>query len=164
MIRVRCRNEQGAALIIGLIMLVLITLMLISAVNIGSANFRSVSNMQFRAEAIAAANQAIDQVVSSPFYVTPAAETIGIDVNNDGTDDYEVSIALPVCVSAAQASSPPPSSVSLGPSMTLDPTWNTVWEIDATVTATGNVGQAGARVHSGVRQMLTQVQKNIVCG
>jgi Tfp pilus assembly protein PilX len=53
-------RQGGAALVIGLIMLVLITLMLLAALNLGTTNFRAVSNMQFREEAIAAANQAID--------------------------------------------------------------------------------------------------------
>ena len=65
-------RNRGAALVVGLIMLVLITLMLITALNLGTINFRSVSNMQFREEAIAAANQAIDQVIGSPFVDDPA--------------------------------------------------------------------------------------------
>src|SRR5215213_11784030 len=102
------RKDRGAALIVGLIMLVLITLMLITALNLGTANFRSVTNMQFREEAIAAANQAIEQVTSSSFAAAPTAETIYIDIDNDATDDYVVAIAQPVCVSATQASAPPP--------------------------------------------------------
>ena len=70
--------EAGATLVVSLIMLTLITLMIMAALAIGSANFRTVTNMQFRDEAIAAANRAIDQVVSSPFTLDPpaAAETI----------------------------------------------------------------------------------------
>ena len=52
-------------------MLTLITLMIMAALAIGSANFRTVTNMQFRDEAVAAANKAIDQVVSSPFALDP---------------------------------------------------------------------------------------------
>ncbi len=76
-------KQRGAALVVGLIMLVLITLMLMTALNLGTANFRSVSNMQFREEAIAAANQAIEQVISSTFTAVPVAETIEIDIDND---------------------------------------------------------------------------------
>jgi Tfp pilus assembly protein PilX len=157
------RKDRGAALIVGLIMLVLITLMLITALNLGTANFRSVSNMQYREEAIAAANQAIEQVISSNFTAVPAAETIFIDIDDDATNDYQVAIALPVCVSATQASNPPPSSIALGPTMSLDSTWNTVWEVDATVTSAENAGGAAARVHAGVRVLLTGTQKDAVC-
>ena len=70
--------ETGATLVVSLIMLTLITLMIMAALAIGGANFRTVTNMQFRDEAVAAANRAIDQVVSSPFALDPpaAVETI----------------------------------------------------------------------------------------
>jgi Tfp pilus assembly protein PilX len=63
-------SQQGAALVIGLIMLVLITLMLLTALRLGTTNFRSVSNMQYRNEAIAAAERAIQQVIDSDFTAT----------------------------------------------------------------------------------------------
>ena len=47
-------GERGAALVVGMIMLVLITLMLITALNLGTTNYRAMTNMQFRAEAISA--------------------------------------------------------------------------------------------------------------
>jgi len=157
------RPERGAALVVGLIMLVLITLMLITALNLGVTNFRAVGNMQFRDEATAAANQAIEQVISSPFTDAPAAETVNIDIDDDGNDDYVVEIAVPQCILASQAFSADPSSVSLPPSMSLSSTWNTVWDIDATVNGSGNVGGAAVRVRSGVRVLLSAVDKAAVC-
>ena len=97
------RNSQtGATLVVSLIMLTLITLMIMAALAIGSANFRTVTNMQFRDEAVDAANRAIEQVVSSAFALDPpaAVETIDVDLDNDGTTDYEVDIAEPVCLRA----------------------------------------------------------------
>jgi hypothetical protein len=44
-----------------------------AALNIGTAN-SVVSNMQFREEAISAANRAIEQVISSNFTAVPTAE------------------------------------------------------------------------------------------
>jgi hypothetical protein len=49
--------------------------------------------MQFRDEAIAAANKALDQVMSTPFTVTPAAEEVFVDLDDDGKFDYRVNIA-----------------------------------------------------------------------
>ena len=116
-------------------MLTLITLMIMAALAIGSANFRTVTNMQFRDEAIAAANKAIDQVVSSPFALDPpaAVETIEVDLDNDGTPDYDVDIAEPQCLRATIAATTAPSSESLPPAMGTASSWNTVWEIQATV-------------------------------
>jgi zona occludens toxin (predicted ATPase) len=155
--------ERGAALVVGMIMLVLITLMLITALNLGITNFRAVGNMQFRDEATAAANQAIEQVISSPFTTAPAAESINIDINDDGSADYVVAIAVPQCILASQAFSADPSSLSLPPSMTLSSTWNTVWDVDATVNGSSNVGGAAVRVRSGVRVLLSEVEKAAVC-
>ena len=156
-------RERGAALVIGLIMLVLITLMLITAMNVATSDFRSVSNMQFREEAISASTKAIEQVISSDFTAAPAAEDINVDIDNDGTTDYVVNIAQPQCVFAAQAFGADPSSLSLPPTMTVASTWNTVWDIDSSVASAGSVGGAVVRVRAGVRALLTEAQKDTVC-
>jgi Tfp pilus assembly protein PilV len=163
MIRNRRRAERGVALVVGLIMLVLITVMLLAALNIGTANFRAVSNTQFREEAISAANRAIEQVVSSNFTAAPAAEEVVVDVDNDGDNDYTIDIAQPVCVFAAVAFAPDPSSLSLPPSMTVSSTWNTVWDIQASVDRADNVGGSAVVVRAGVRVMLAEAQKDAVC-
>lgn len=156
-------RQRGAALIVGIIMLVLITLMLIMALNLGTSNFRAMTNMQFRNEAVAAANRAIELVISSPFTNAPAAETINVDMDNNGTSDYSVQIAVPQCVYAAEAFGADPSSLSLPLAMSVASTWNTVWDLRATVTSGANAGNASVRVHSGVRVLLSEAQKTAVC-
>lgn len=158
--------QRGATLVVGLIMLVLITLMVTTAFTLSTTNLKSVGNMQFRNEAIAAGNIAIERVLSSPFTTAPSAEQILVDINNDGTNDYAVSIATPVCVRGSVAAPPVLSSVTLGSLMSTSYAWNTVWDIDATVTPTSdNPGASGAsaHVHSGVRVLLSQAQKDAVC-
>ena len=156
-------RQRGAALVVGLIMLVLITLMLVTALNLGTTNFRAMTNMQFRSEAIAAANKAIEQVISSPFTVVPAAEAINVDLDNNAIVDYVVQIAVPQCVFASQAFSADPSSVTLPPTMSASSTWNTVWDLDARVAPASNVGGANVRIHSGVRVLLSEAEKDAVC-
>ena len=156
-------RQRGVALVIGLIMLVLITVMLLAALNIGTANFRAVSNMQFRDEAISAANKAIEQVISSNFTAAPTAEEVIVDIDNDGDTDYTVEIAQPQCINAAPASSADPSSKLLPPSMTVGGTWNTVWDLQATVDPATNVGGAAVVVRAGVRKLLSEAQLNAVC-
>lgn len=157
------RSQRGAALVVGMIMLVLITLMLVTALNLGTTNFRAMMNMQFRSEAIAAANKAIEQVISSPFTAAPAAESINVDLNNDTFTDYTVQVAVPQCVYAAQAFGDDPSSLSLPVTMSASSTWNTVWDLDASVASADNVGGAAVRVRSGVRVLLSEVEKAAVC-
>ena len=48
--------------------------------------------------------------------------------------------------------------------MTVASTWNTVWDIQATVVDDDiNVGGASVVVRAGVRALLSEAQKNIVC-
>jgi hypothetical protein len=157
------QSQRGAALIVGLIMLVLVTVMLISALVMSTSGFRSVSNMQFREEAIAAANRAIDQVISSPFMLTPEAETISVDIDNDGDEDYSVDIDEPVCISATEAFGADPSSLQVSPALTVSSTWNTVWDIRATINADENAGGAAIVVRAGVRALLSEADKDAVC-
>lgn len=156
-------HQRGAVLVVGMIMLVLISLMVITALNVGTTNFRAMSNMQFRSEAIAAANKAIEQVISSPFTVAPTAESINVDIDNDDTVDYVVHIAEPECIYAAQAFGSDPSSLSLPVAMSSASTWNTVWDLDASVDGGENAGGATVRVREGVRVLLTESQKDAVC-
>jgi hypothetical protein len=158
-------SQRGAALVISLIMLTLITVMVTSAFTLSTINARSVGNMQYRGEAVAAANQAIERVLGSPFTNSPRAETLDVDIDNDGRNDYQVVFNPPTCVSASQiaVASPPPSSLSLGTAFSLAASnyYQTVWDLDANVTHLAS----GTSVHvrQGVRVLLSQTQYNAVC-
>lgn len=153
-------RQRGAALVIGLIMLVLISLMLIAALNIGMTNFRSVGNMQYREEALAAANAAIQQRVSSTTALSTAITVSHIDIDSDGTTDYDVTVT-PVCVNAFKVFTAPPSSLSLGPAMSASPEWSTTWDITATSTdaRTG----VSVTVNTGVRVQMGDTLRNTNC-
>ena len=159
---VSLRAQRGATLVVGLIMLVLLTLVVTSAFMLSTGNLRAVGNMQFRNEAIAAANKAIEQVLGSPFTNDPAAaaESIDVDIDNDGNTDYVVDIAEPECIRATVASPNAPSSLSL-PGMSSASSWNTVWDVVADVDDA--VSGAQIRIRQGVRVLLTQSQKDAVC-
>lgn len=154
------KKQGGAVLVIGLLMLVMITLMATTSFVLSTSNLKTVGNVQFRQEALAAANASVEQVLSSPFTDSPAAEDINIDIDNSGTTDYVVIITQPTCKGATLAGSSSPSSMSL-PAMSGSATWNTVWEIDANVSDPQS--GASARVRSGVRVLLTQTEKDSVC-
>jgi Tfp pilus assembly protein PilX len=154
-------RQRGATLIIGLIMIVLITLIVVNAFMLSSSNLKSVGNMQVRDEAIAAANEAIELVVSSSFTDAPTAQQINVDINKDGINDYVVALAQPTCIRAAAATNAAPSDVELGAAMSVAPTWNTDWEIQANVTDVAS--GATVTVREGVRVLLSQIQKAAVC-
>jgi hypothetical protein len=97
------RPQRGATLITALVMLVVLTLLVISAIRSSSANLRIAGNMQMQEEAIAAAQQASEQVLSSDFTKPTAvvAPSVNVDINNDGVTDYVASVAPPVCTGSA---------------------------------------------------------------
>ena len=159
------RHQGGATLVIALIMLTLITVLVTNAFTMSITDVQSVTNRQLRGEAIAAANKAIEQIVSSPFTTAPTAESIDVDIDNDDRIDYRVDFAAPRCVSASQmaGSGVPPSSLSLGSAFAASTSnhYQTVWDLDGTVfhTASGT----SVRVRQGVRVLLTQAQFDDVC-
>lgn len=153
------RSQRGVTLVIALIMLVLLTLIVTTAFSLSTTNLKSVGNMQVRDEAIAAANFSIEQILGSDFTAAPAAETIAVDIDNDEQTDYTVEVSAPACIRATQATGTylndedhPGGSTS---------SWNTTWDIVATVTdsKTG----AYARIHQGAIVLLSETKKNDVC-
>jgi hypothetical protein len=148
-------------LFVAMIILVMITLLVTSAFKSSNTNLKIVSGMQGRQEAISASQAAIEQVLSSAFFTANptivAATPIDIDMNNDGTDDYSVTMSQPRCLRTAPVVlSNPPTKTQLDcagssrfPSATT-PTWcsNTIWEVSASTT--DRVTAATTTVRQGV--------------
>lgn len=148
------RAQRGVTLVVGLIMLVLITLMVTSAFMLSNTNLKAVGNMQFRDEAIAAANAAIETVLGT------SLESTNTEVDIGGIK-YQVAIATPTCIRAAIAFEGAPSSEELPMSMSSNDIWNTVWDIEAAVTDPRS--GTSVRVHQGVRVLLPNAQKITLC-
>lgn len=104
------RRERGMALVIGLILLALMTLMAITSFNIGRTSLDIVGNMQARQQAVTAANDAIQEAVSTvrlfqapnAIFLNPCggvANTRCFDINGDGADDITVTLTpAPTCI------------------------------------------------------------------
>lgn len=107
------RRQRGATLVVALVMLVLLTLFALTAMNASNTSLKIANNTQTRAEVAAAVQQEIDKAMSIDFTLNPAivAGNKAVDINNDGTTDYNVVITTPTCIG------------SLGiPTAVLDPT------------------------------------------
>lgn len=152
-------SQRGATLLVALVMLVLLTLMVSSAFTLSTTNLKSVNNMQMREEATAAANSAIEQVISSTFIASTAVQILDIDLNNDGVGEYKVSVPVPQCISYTLAESAAASSVTLG--VMSDKTWDTLWDIQAIVyhEASGT----NLTMRQGVLVRLNDAQKINLC-
>ncbi|KWT72730.1 MULTISPECIES: hypothetical protein [unclassified Variovorax] len=175
-------RQRGAALIVGLIMLVLITLTVVVAFNVSISNLKSVGNMQTRNEAVAAANRAIEEVAASllppnadgsPSMVAPTATVSLVDINNDGKTDYTVQVAAPTCARVTKASgggggtTTGPGGITGGGSTSgsgltaLPDQYNAVWDISTTVTDAATGGSTAVR--QGVRVLMSQAQFEAFC-
>jgi hypothetical protein len=90
-------GQKGSILLVAIIFLVFFTLIAISIFKGSLTSVRSIGNMQWRAESIAAANDAIDSMLSTekafqipPIFVTSYA----YDVNGDGVPDIDVTFPV----------------------------------------------------------------------
>ena len=97
------RAQRGATLLVGLIMLLLLTMLSLSAFNTSTVQLRVVGNSQARQESIAAANIALQKTLSTAdFMVNPttvANTPVTVDIDLDGRADYTVNVT-PTCSSS----------------------------------------------------------------
>ncbi|MCY0854928.1 hypothetical protein [Cupriavidus sp. D39] len=139
----RSGKEAGVSLLVGLVMLVVLSLLAVSAVRLGNLNLRIVGNQQVKNEATAAARQAIEKVMGTvSSFATPIAQSFSIDINNDGVADYTVQTAAPVCLQMVAADG---YSVDFAASAPQD----TYWDISAV--ATDNRTGTTVTVHQGAK-------------
>ena len=131
------KRQRGATLLVSLIMLVVLTLFAVSAFNLSSVNLKIAGNYQDQKEMEAIAQQAIEQVISTPtaFNIAPATQTITISGRN-------VAITKPKCNYYATAKGYTKKIGEVTPE-------DTDWEIRASV-ADATTG-AQAAIVQGVR-------------
>lgn len=151
-------KQRGVTLIVGLIMLLIITLTVLTAFTLSSTNLKSVGNMQHRDEAVAAANVATEQVISSPaIFITPASEAIKVG-------NYTVDVALPTCLYATEVvtNSSGDQSPNIyaegsggggggGPAGYLDTYWDIMAKVNDVLTGTS------VETHQGIKITLPAV-------
>lgn len=156
------KMQQGVTLIVGLIMLTLITVMAVTAFQLSMGNQQSVGNMQFRDQALAAANFVLEQQVAGNLETPIEAQTgIPVDLNDDGTSDILVDVAVPTCMTAVLDETGSVSSLSL-PGMTLSGSWNVLLDFD--ITARDAATGSSIHLRAGIRTLLTTAQKTAWCG
>lgn len=154
-------SQRGATLVVGMIMLVVITLMVSTAFTLSSTNIKVVGNMQFRSEATAAANVALEQALTAfqGLNMSPVAQNIQVNLNNDGATFYTVSI-VPTCITSSVVG----DGDGLGlkgdvetPGLSVGgggiSGYVTVWDLQATVS--DNASGASVVVHQGLRKLLS---------
>ncbi|MBI5898186.1 MAG: pilus assembly PilX N-terminal domain-containing protein [Rhodocyclales bacterium] len=131
-------RQRGIVLILSLIMLMVLTLIAVSAIRLSTVNLRSVANAQTRTEAMSAAQRTVDLILSTNFTdnIAGTAQTLTV---SEGGKSYSVVVARPCIVRTV-----PVQNISLDVSRPddakcLDTSTNpfsacadTVWQIQAT--------------------------------
>lgn len=149
-------KQTGATLVVGLIMLVAITLLMISAFSLSGGNLKAVGNMQFRNEAIAAANIVIEQTINLNFAALDSADypaVVDVDIDQDDTADYVVTIKMPLCLKAIPAPVNLGSLSGVNSNVTNSSDYLTLWEIEAT--AQNQATGASVVAKQGISKQLT---------
>jgi Tfp pilus assembly protein PilX len=166
-----------------MIMLILISLLAVASFRLGKSDLQIVGNMQQRKQALSAAQQTIEQVISSTlFTATPTNPLLNpcttqitacVDVNGDGVPDVNVGIVVlcnaiqPILNSALNFSNPNDAGCLIGNGQNTGVTGaangnsmcsSSVWDVQAT--ATDNVTSAQYVVDQGVA---VRVPETTVC-
>ena len=90
----RPSRQRGIVLILSLIMLMVLTLIAVSAIRMSTVNLRSVANAQSRTEAMSTAQRTIDLILSSNFTdnIAGTAQTLTV---SEGGKNYTVVVSRP---------------------------------------------------------------------
>lgn len=131
-------RQRGSTLLVSLIMLILLTLIALSAMNATTTSIQVVGNAQFREEANTAAQQAIENIISSNFTASPAASSVAVTF---GVANYTVQVETPTCT----------SSIGLTNSQL-----NSAIAADAACLGSGAATQTGIMAASGVLAPMAQ--------
>jgi len=180
-------RQRGVTMFMALIMLILLTLFALTSFNLGKSSLQIVGNFQHKNEALAAAQEAIEQALSTTRLITnPSAiflapctlgtnNCIDVDVNGDGVNDVVVNLTpQPTCVKAqvvpnAQLNFADPQDLAgsvAPPQRTFGlsgvPTGNSqctdsIWEVRALATDTTTQASMTVTEGAGVRVPNTSV-------
>jgi Tfp pilus assembly protein PilX len=104
-------RQRGIVMVVGLVMLVLMTLLALTTLNLGKSSLQIVGNMQLRKQVIGAAQEVIEDAISTTrLFLSPGAiytnpctgpNTKCIDIDGDGVPDLTVALTpTPTCVKA----------------------------------------------------------------
>jgi Tfp pilus assembly protein PilE len=176
------RRQRGFTLVVGMIMLVLMTLLAISAFQASNVNLRIAGNMQVRQETLAAAQTAIEKALSSSAFTKTAIPMAASTVDLNGAS-YTVDFTpAPACTSVIDIPSEDldpsvpdefaciPSAALLssgsglylaGPPLPASYCANTRWSLTAHV-ADANTG-AKTTVEQGVAVRVSKADALTVC-
>ena len=96
----RLHAQRGITLVVSLIMLIVLTLLVVSAIRFGNINLRIANNAQVEAEATAAVQVALEKAVASVAAADRPSDVAKVDTLevSTGGATYKVTVDKPVCM------------------------------------------------------------------
>lgn len=95
-------GQQGAVLVVVLVMLGILTVIVAAMVSTSNINFRIAGNQQYRAEAQLSAQNAIESYISNEAnFLIPVPTSpldIATDLDGDGANEFVATVQPPVCL------------------------------------------------------------------
>jgi len=93
--------QRGASALVALVFLVIVAFVVLTAYRLSGQQLQLAGNAQSRAQALAAANFAIERTISTVDFLrapaTVAAMPIGVDIDGNGSNDLTVTLSVPTC-------------------------------------------------------------------
>lgn len=123
------RRQRGATLIIAMVFLLIFAIVAATSLRSSMSSVQAISNMQFRNEGVAAANDAIDRLLSSSDFATKTdavtaavvAAPYTVDINGDDVADIQVTFPE-VTIAGVKKAGPRCIRQRPVPTGSLDPT------------------------------------------
>ena len=121
-----CRRQRGAALVVGLLLLLVITLLAVAGMNSAAVEYIMAGNEQHRQNAFQAAETGIEQTIVSGGFIPAAADEVhnNVAVPNSTTDTYSTNLHSDLGGAAQPA--------------IWGASWNTFSTYDFTITSQGS--------------------------
>lgn len=96
---IRPSRQEGMTLVVALVMLVVLTLLVVSAIRFGNINLRIAGNVQSEAEAAAAAQIGLERMVKNINGAANISSLVGeTNAISTGGATYTVTVTKPACI------------------------------------------------------------------
>lgn len=173
------RRQRGVTLFVALVLLVMVTLLAVSSFRVSNTNLKVVASMQGKGEAVAAAQAAIENVISNAgFSENPqlvAATPVPVDITGTGNPQYVYNVSMnpaPRCLKARPTNPaeldinkpedrPCFGTARIGEATLATSCAETIWEITAVTQDT--VTQAQTTVRQGIAMRTSATEAASAC-
>ncbi len=171
-------SQRGVTLFVALVLLVMVTLLAVSSFRVSNTNLKVIASMQGKGEAVAAANAALEEIISSAaFAEDPAAVAAAphiVDLTGTGRDEFDIKLTpVPVCLKARPtnpaeldiakpADRPCFGSALVGQAQLATSCAETIWEVNAVAKDTVTGAETTVRQGLSMRTSATEALSSCI--